>query len=56
MFSKLFKKTQKEVTKSNIEKLNNNELKNVIGGLDSETIVPTTEERTGCYKANVKNN
>ncbi len=35
MISKLFKKTKKEVAKSNIEKLNNNELKNVVGGTDT---------------------
>ncbi len=38
MLSKLFKKTKKEVTKSNIEKLNNNELKNVIGGTEGTPI------------------
>ena len=32
MFSKLFKKDKKEATKGNLEKLNSNELKNVIGG------------------------
>ena len=33
MFSKLFK-SNKNVTKGNLEKLNSNELKNVIGGGD----------------------
>ncbi len=44
MFSKLFKKTKKEVAKSSIEKLNNNELKNVIGGLDSSGTDATYKE------------
>ncbi len=45
MLSKLFKKTKKEVTKSNIEKLNNNELKNVVGGTDTESVIATTTAR-----------
>ena len=38
MFSKLFKKSEKNVTKSNMEKLNSSELKNVIGGGNGDTV------------------
>ncbi len=57
MFSKLFTKKTKEVTKSNIEKLNNIELKNVIGGLAAEPVILTPEEQQIIKsKSNVKNN
>ena len=42
MLSRLFKKNENQVAKGSFEKLNKNELKNVIGGSGTDTTTTTT--------------
>lgn len=58
MLSRLFKKNEKPAAKASFEKLNKNELKNVIGGSGSDTTTAPVPVETAIVKSksNISNN